>query len=156
MAGRHLIKTYSKTQANIALSSAESEFYATMKASQETIGLISLAREFSMSLKARVMVDASAALGVAQRMGVGKIRHLQTGALWIQELELRKQLSLNKIPGADNVSDLMTKNVSREILERHVKGLSGTFTDGRAQKAVQLHVIQRQVRQLKADARAKS
>ena len=47
--------------------------------------MIALAREFSDELKAGVLVDASAALGVAQRQGLGKLRHLQTGALWIQE-----------------------------------------------------------------------
>lgn len=61
--------------------------------------MISLGREFDMEYKARLMVDASAALGVAQRMGVGKIRHLQTGALWLQEQELRKVLRLAKVPG---------------------------------------------------------
>ena len=150
MLGNHLIKTYSKTQSNIALSSAESEFYATMKVCQESIGMISLAKELMMNLKARVMVDASAALGVAQRMGIGKIRHLHTGALWIQEQELRKHLSLNKVPGVDNIADLMTKNVPREILERHTKGLHGEFVDGRAEKAVQLHLLAKQVRQTRA------
>ena len=71
MLGKHLVKTWSKTQANIALSSAESEFYGTLKTAQESIGLISMAREFSTELKARLLVDASAALGVAQRLGVG-------------------------------------------------------------------------------------
>ena len=30
-------------------------------------------------------VDASAAIGVAQRTGLGKIRHLDTGSLWLQQ-----------------------------------------------------------------------
>ena len=153
MLGNHLVKSYSKTQTNIALSSAESEFYATMKVCQESIGMISLAKEVMMDIKAKVMVDASAALGVAQRMGIGKIRHLQTGALWIQENELRKHLSLNKIPGADNIADLMTKNVPREILERHVNGLRGKFVEGRADNAVNLHLLARQIRQTKAITR---
>ena len=42
-----------------------------MKICQESIGMISLGKELMMNLKARVMVDAGAALGVAQRMGVG-------------------------------------------------------------------------------------
>ena len=149
--GTHVLKTWSKTQTNIALSSAESEFYATLKGAQESIGMISLGREFDMEYKARLMVDASAALGVAQRMGVGKIRHLQTGALWLQEQELRKVLRLAKVPGADNCSDILTKNISRELLEKHIGAMNGVFAGGRAEKAVQLHMIERRIRQAKAE-----
>ena len=81
--GDHLLRSWSKTQTNIALSSAESEFYATMKAAQESIGMGAMGRELCMELSIRLLVDASAALGVAQRQGIGKIRHLQIGALWI-------------------------------------------------------------------------
>ena len=149
MIGSHLIKTWSKTQANIALSSAESEFYGTLKTAQESIGLISLTRELGQDMRARLLVDASAALGVAQRLGVGKIRHLQTGALWLQEQELRKVMTLTKVPGADNRADIATKNVNREILERHIAGMSGDFASGRAEKAVQIHHLDRDIRQLK-------
>ena len=85
MLGSHLWKTWSKTQTSIALFSAETDIYGTMKTAQESIGLISMAREFQVELKARLLCDASAALGVAQQVGIGKIRHLQTGALWLQE-----------------------------------------------------------------------
>ena len=147
--GSHLIKTWAKTQTSVALSSAESEFYATLKAAQESIGVIAMCRELGLTLKARVLVDASAALGVAQRLGVGRIRHLETGALWLQEQELRKVLSLNKVPGSSNCADAMTKYVSREVLERHIDGMSGIFLEGRAGKAVQIHSISRYIRQLK-------
>ena len=152
MLGDHLIKTWAKTQSCVALSSAESEFYATLKTAQESIGLISMCKELGWSLKARLMVDASAALGVAQRLGVGRIRHLETGALWLQEQELRKVLSMNKVPGSSNCADAMTKNVSREVLERHIEGMSGFFLDGRAEKAVQIHNLARYVRQLRFTA----
>ena len=151
MTGSHLIKTWSKTQANIALSSAESDLYATLKAAQESLGVIAMAMELSQVMKARLQVDASAALGVAQRAGIGKIRHLQTGALWLQEQELRKKVKLGKIPGSDNPSDVMTKNVSRELLEKHLSGLSCMFSEGRADKAVNLHLLSKMIRQAEAE-----
>ena len=119
MAGTHLIKTWSKTQSNIALSSAESEFYATLKSAQESLGIMALAQEFGVTLTTRMHVDASAALGVAQRTGLGKLRHLQTGALWLQEQELKKVVRLGKINGADNMSDIGTK---KRYLGRSWKG----------------------------------
>ena len=153
MIGSHLIKTWSKTQANIALSSAESEFYATLKAAQESLGIIALAKEFSLTMTVSLQVDASAALGVAQRVGIGKIRHLQTGALWLQEQQLRKSVNLGKMPGANNPSDIITKNVARELLEKHMAGLGGVYAEGRAVKAVNLQHINRLIRQTQADIR---
>ena len=47
-------------------------------------------------------VDASAALGLAQRMGVGLVSHLQTVVLWSQEQVLRKELRLDKVVASDN------------------------------------------------------
>ena len=46
MLGGHLIKSWSKTQRFIALSSGESEFYAALKASAEALGLLSMLTDF--------------------------------------------------------------------------------------------------------------
>ena len=78
-AGRHLIKSWSKIQTNIQLSSAESEFYSTLKAAQKSLGMVALARKFDQEMKVDLKVDASAALGVAQRAEIGNVRHLDTG-----------------------------------------------------------------------------
>ena len=91
---------------------------------------------------------------MAQRQGIGKIRHLQTGALWLQEQELRKLLRLKKVNGSENCSDMMTKNVSRELIDRHSKVMSIEFRDGRAENAVHLHLVQRRIRQAKAVLKA--
>lgn len=113
-----------------------------------------MGRELNMNLSIRMLVDASAALGVAQRQGIGKIRHLQTGALWIQEQELKKVLKMGKVSGTDNCSDILTKNVSREILERHASGMDMEYREGRAEKAVQLHLLQRKLRQARAEVKS--
>lgn len=154
MIGSHMIKTWSKTQANIALSSAESEFYATMKGAQESLGVVAMAAELGEVVTVKLSVDASAALGVAQRVGIGKIRHLQTGALWIQEQELKRRIQLGKVNGSDNISDIATKNVPREILERHIQSMCGEFRDGRAGKTVQLQCVSKRVRQLKCEIKS--
>ena len=84
--GRHLVKSWSSTQRNITLSSAEAELVAAVKACTESIGLVQLAFDWGMDLSARVHVDSSAAIGVANRKGNGKMRHVKVGNLWIQEL----------------------------------------------------------------------
>ena len=63
MRGRHLIKCWSKSQNVISLSSAESEFHATVKAAVEGLGMRSMAQSFGDEFKVRMHADASAALG---------------------------------------------------------------------------------------------
>ena len=71
MHGTHYIKSWSKTQALVALSSAESELYAIVKASSETLGVMSILQDMNKMMKSVLLSDASAALGVVQRQGLG-------------------------------------------------------------------------------------
>ena len=79
--GGHVLKSYSRTQSNIALSSGEAELYATVTAASEGLGLTAMARDFGMEIRSNVHVDATAATGIAERKGLGKVRHLDTQSL---------------------------------------------------------------------------
>ena len=102
MVGRCRHKSWSKTQSTIALRSAESELIATVKGATEALGLISLAADIGMDMTARLHVDANAALGIIERRGVGRVRHLDVGTLWLQEQQLRKVLEMQKVEGLKN------------------------------------------------------
>ena len=52
MYGNCCVKSYSKTQSTIAQSSAESELIGTVRAATEALGLISLANDLGIVLKA--------------------------------------------------------------------------------------------------------
>ena len=156
MRGQHLIKAWSRNQNIVALSSAESEFHSTVKAAMEGIGMITMAASLGEKCTVRMHVDASAALGVIQRKGVGKIRHLHVGALWLQEQQVRNAIAFQKIPGTSNPADLFTKHLSREVIEKYIMMLGATHVDGRSDKAAQLHQLQKMVRQLRAQVKIKS
>ena len=64
MIGTHLIKSYSRQQRTIALSSAEAELHALVAASAEALGLAAYALDLGLILKPIVFTDASAALGI--------------------------------------------------------------------------------------------
>ena len=85
MFGSHCIKTLSVTQATIALSSAEAELYALLKAATQTLGLLAIAEDFGFLLQAAVHTDASATMGIVNRQGLGKLRHIGVQYLWLQE-----------------------------------------------------------------------
>ena len=85
MWGQHFIRGWSKTQAVIALSSAESEFAGMARGTCEAFGAISVAKDLGSTVEATLFADSSAALGIAGRSGAGKIRYLDTSMLWIQQ-----------------------------------------------------------------------
>ena len=88
--GKHLIKSWSKSQSLVALSSAESELYATIKSAAEALGIMSILKDLGMEFNAKVFADASASLGITARKGLGKVRHIDTGFQWIQEASAKK------------------------------------------------------------------
>ena len=67
MIGSHLIKTWSKTQATIAKSSAESGLFGIVRASIESLGMMTLIEDLVGSSKSRLHMDSTAARGIIDR-----------------------------------------------------------------------------------------
>ena len=85
MRGGHAIKYWAKSQHVIALSSGEAELYACVKASSEAMGLKAAMKDMGMDVKVKVLVDASAAIGMIMKEGLSGVRHIDTQYLWVQE-----------------------------------------------------------------------
>lgn len=142
MLGRHCLKAWSKTQSVIAKSSGESELYGIIKGSSEGLGLVTLASDFGEKMNVRVHVDATAAMGMVERRGISRVRHIEVDHLWIQEQEARRMLPIAKVAGGDNPADLMTKNVGIELAIKHLRTMGIRFAEGRSDAAAQLHNIE--------------
>ena len=84
-------------------------------------------------------MDASAAIGMAQRTGLNKVRHVEVDILWIQEQVARRILPIVKIPGPQNPSDMCTKNVGVALMGQYLSQVQTEFAVGRAAVAQQLH-----------------
>ena len=69
MHGWHTIKTWSTTQATVAMSSGESELYSLTKGAAQTLGLLALATDMGLTRNGRVHTDASATIGIISRQG---------------------------------------------------------------------------------------
>ena len=148
--GMHPIKSWAKTQATIAKSSAESELYGIVRGTCEALGFMTLSEDLGRSLKARMHMDATAAQGIIDRVGLSKVRHIDVNNLWLQEQLTRELVPLTKIPGPHNCADLMTKHVPAELIERHTKAMSLEFREGRSDKAVNLQSIYKKMRQVES------
>ena len=142
MLGKHCLKAWSKTQSVIAKSSGESELYGIIKGSSEGLGLVTLASDFGEKMNVRVHVDATAAIGMVERRGISRVRHIEVDHLWIQEQEARRMLPIAKVAGGDNPADLMTKNVGIELAIKHMRTMGIRFAEGRSDAAAQLHNIE--------------
>ena len=134
MIGSHLLKGWAKTQTLVALSSGESGLYATLRAASEGLGLLAVAKDLGITLRGEVWGDASAALGIIKRRGLGKTRHIDTGFLWIQQTAAERRLQFGKALGRDNPADLYTKYLDWETIQRHSDKISIEYTEGRARR----------------------
>ena len=83
----------------------------------------------------RMHADSAAAIGICRRSGIGRVRHFAVGQLWVQEGLRRRDFELYKVLGAHNPADILTKTVSREVLDRHLRTLGLERAEGRAASA---------------------
>ncbi len=139
MLGQHLIKSWSTTQVPISLSSGEAEFYGVVKASSVALGYQAMMEDLGLRMAVRVWTDSTATMGICGRRGLGKLRHIDTQCLWIQQKVRRKDIELRKIRGEMNPADLFTKHLPGEDkIKSLVKLLSCEFRGGRAATAPRL------------------
>ena len=75
------LKTWSSTQAVLALSSGEAEYYVALKGASLALGMRSIAGDLGITLDIRLHTDSAAAKGIMLRRGLGKMRHLEVGFL---------------------------------------------------------------------------
>ena len=102
MVGGHMTKSWSSTQTSVSLSSGEAEFYGVVRAAGAALGQQSLLKDLGYAIDVCAWTDSSAALGICQRQGLGKFRHLQTIFLWVQEQDIKKSIQFQKVHGTMN------------------------------------------------------
>ena len=139
--GTHVLKSYSKQQRTVALSSAEAELHAMVAASSETLGIVALMADMGLVLEGEVYVDSTAALGIAQRQGIGKLRHVRTQALWVQEVRAEGRLQYKKVLGSRNPADALTKYMAGTLMDQHIATVGLVFRGGRADSAPELNSV---------------
>ena len=136
MVGSHCIRTWSSTQPSVTLSSGEAEFYGLVKAAGAGLGHQSLLRDMGLDMPVCVWTDSSAALGIATRSGLGKLRHLETHTLWVQDKVRTGAIAVRKVAGEVNPADLFTKHLPSKDKIHQLTALFGCeYREGRAATA---------------------
>jgi hypothetical protein len=137
MAGNSILTTFSRTQSTIALSSCEAELGALVSGTNEILFFARLAKDVlgeSVDVRLTLYSDSKAALDNLVKQGVGRMKHISIRALYLQEITRRKIINIAKVPGVDNVSDLLTKSVTHAVHAKLMERLpvdmsSWTLTD---------------------------
>ena len=99
---------------------------------------MALLKDWNYDITLRISSDSSAAKGTAGRLGLGKLRHVDTRYLWLQERVYCGHLSIMKIPGTANPSDVLTKVVPGIKLTAVMERLGCYYATGRSSKAPSL------------------
>ena len=101
------------------------------KTAAEALGIQSVLSDFGVSVKIEIHSDATAAIGICKRQGLGRVRHLATADLWVQQKVRARELKLFKLPGKENPSDLMTKHKTAPEASKFMSMLGIQSLDGR-------------------------
>jgi len=118
-----LVRHSSTLQAVTSLSSAEAEFYACSKAAQMALGLQSYLADWGVVARIEIGTDSSGAKAFSERRGVGRMRHIATRYLWMQERIQAKHLRIRKVAGEDNEADVLTKALGEAAHVRWLREL---------------------------------
>ena len=113
-----LMYSFVRGQKVVTLSSGEAELVALTQATSEAI-LVHKAWVWTTQEEAKLVMrsDSSVARAIASRLGVGRVRHLQTSCLWIQQWVAAKTLRVAAVPTQFNPSDMGTKSLQQRRLK---------------------------------------
>ena len=137
--GKHFIKSWSSTQPSQTLSSGEAEMVGVTKGAAAALGFRPLLSDLGAHWPSRIWTDSSASIGMCSRQGIGKVRHMDTQVMWIQQRIRNHDLDLYKIAGEENPADLLTKaEIPKERTDKLLAKLHCAFEGGRAASAPKL------------------
>ena len=130
--GKHLIKSQSSLQSTISLSSGEAEYYSAVTGAAYGLGMQAFLKDWGLEATVRVATDSTAGKGFASRRCLGRVRHVSTRYLWLQEKVAQRQIVVDKIGTEHNRSDALTKPLTAQRLERLMLACGLQFREGRA------------------------
>ena len=108
------------------------EYYGLVTGCSEGLGIAPLAKDFGVLLQLHIWMDATAGSSIGSRRGLGRVKHVDTVFLWVQEVVNQKRAVLGKVHTSQNLSDVLTKPVSGPELMRFIKAMGYEYLGGRA------------------------
>ena len=104
-------------------------------------GLMSQLAELGIMAKGVVKTDASAAMGMAHRQGLGRTRHIDVQYLWIQDELKQEKLQMKKVRADENQADMFTKALKLEVVESYMQTMGCKTSQERAESALKVGAV---------------
>ena len=117
----------------------------------EALGIQALALDLGCSFGIELYVDATAAQGIAARAGLGRVRHMETRVLWVQQALRDGKFRIRKVDGKRNPADILTKPLSAEFM-RPLLGMVGAYLLTREVDEPVVGFVRRSVRRTASDS----
>lgn len=114
----------SRAQKSISLSSAESEWYALSDAAKEIKFVVQLliTMEIPVELPVIVRVDNIGAIFMSENVSTSsRTKHVDLRTKFVMEYVEDEFIKIIFVKSEDNTSDILTKNVSGDVYDAHVK-----------------------------------
>ena len=112
------LHAHSRGQASVALSSCEAEVMAASEGVKEALFLQEVLMFAGLGhYEIETKVDSSTAHAFFPRRGVGRMKHSDSGILWLQDLIAAGGVRLKKIPRTHNSADMLTHTPGAKELE---------------------------------------
>ena len=83
-----------------------------MSAAAESLGLVAIARDWNLDYHIDVRMDATAGMGIANRRGLGKLKHVHTVFLWVQGQIEMKRIRVTKKHTSIMNAEFLTKYIA--------------------------------------------
>jgi hypothetical protein len=123
----------SKSQKGVTLSSTEAEYVVMSEVVKEVKFKIYLLCDICIEVELPIIVktDNIGAMFMAQNSSSGmRTRHVDTWYHFVRENLDDRIIKIEFIKSVENQSDILTKNVTQEIYERHVKKFLEEYIKG--------------------------
>ena len=67
-----------------------------------------------------ISTDSRAALGIASRRGLGKVRHVELNQLWIQDKVSNAEITISTCPGTKNPANAFARHLNEDNSPKHI------------------------------------
>jgi len=116
----------SRQQPTVALSSMEAEYMAACSTTQEALWLVAILRElgFQQSSPVKILEDNTSAIAYSKNPTNHKYtKHIATKYHFVREQVELRLIELEHVPSAQNVADILTKPLSRDLHWQHTTSM---------------------------------
>ncbi|CAE6933232.1 RE2 [Symbiodinium sp. CCMP2592] len=129
--GKSVIKATAKGQAVIALSSGEAEYYGLISTTSACLGEQAMLTDWGINCPVVINMDATTGISIGSRRGLGRVKHIHTCFLWVQEVIDSGRVKLKKVPTEEMLADLMTKPLDAKLIQKFLQGMGYNNRAGR-------------------------